>query len=54
MQRLFTTARWDQGLVRDDVSGYVTAALSDLDGVLIGDDTGFERGGSSTRGSTVG
>jgi len=50
MQRLFTTALWDQDLVR----GCVTAALGDPDGVLIGDDTGFEHGGSSTRGSTVG
>jgi hypothetical protein len=26
MQRLFTTARWDEDLVRDDVRGYVAAA----------------------------
>jgi hypothetical protein len=26
MQRLFTTARWDAGGVRDDLRGYVTAA----------------------------
>ncbi len=43
MQRLFTTARWDSGGVRDDVRGYVAAALGDPDGVLIGDDTGFEK-----------
>ena len=46
MQRLFTTARWDTGGVRDDVRGYVAAALGSPDGVLIGDDTGFEKGGS--------
>ena len=46
MQRLFTAARWDAGGVRDDVRGYVAAALGSLDGVLIGDDTGFEKGGS--------
>jgi SRSO17 transposase len=27
MQRLFTAARWDADLVRDDVRGYVTAAI---------------------------
>jgi SRSO17 transposase len=46
MQRLFTTARWDEDLVRDDVRGYVAAALGDPGGVLIGDDTGFEKKGS--------
>jgi hypothetical protein len=46
MQRLFTTARWDQDAVRDDLRGYVAAALGDPGGVLIGDDTGFEKGGS--------
>jgi SRSO17 transposase len=50
MQRLFTTARWDPGGVRDDVRGYVTAALGDPDGVLIGDDTGFEKGGTQSAG----
>lgn len=29
----------------DDVRGYVAAADSDPGGVLIGDDTGFEKGG---------
>jgi SRSO17 transposase len=46
MQRLFTTARWDEDLVRDDLRGYVTAALRDPGGVLIGDDTGFEKKGA--------
>ncbi len=50
MQRLFTAARWDAGLVRDDVRGYVTAALGDPGGVLIGDDTGFEKKGASSAG----
>jgi len=50
MQRLFTTARWDEDLVRDDVRGYVTAALGDPDGVLIGDDTGFEKKGCCSAG----
>jgi SRSO17 transposase len=50
MQRLFTTARWDEDLVRDDLRGYVTAALGDRDGVLIGDDTGFEKKGDRSAG----
>jgi SRSO17 transposase len=50
MQRLFTTARWDAGGVRDDLRAYVAAALGDPDGVLIGDDTGFEKGGSCSAG----
>ncbi len=46
MQRLFTTARRDPGGVRDDLRGYLAGALGDPDGVLIGDDTGFEKGGT--------
>jgi SRSO17 transposase len=49
MQRLFT-AQWDEDLVRDDVRGYVVSALGDPDGVLIGDDTGFEKKGSCSAG----
>ena len=37
MQRLFTTARWDEDLVRDDLRSYVAMALGDPGGVLIGD-----------------
>ena len=29
MQRLFTTTRWDQDAVRDDLRGYVAARLGD-------------------------
>jgi hypothetical protein len=29
MQRLFTTARWDAGGVRDDLRGYIAAVLAD-------------------------
>src|SRR6202046_5537432 len=50
MQRLFATARWDADGVRDDLRGYVAAALGDPDGVLIGDDTGFEKGGCRSAG----
>ena len=50
MQRLFTTARWDEDLVRDDIRDYVSSALGDPDGVLIGDDTGFEKKGACSAG----
>ena len=50
MQRLFTAARWDQDAVRGDVRGYVASALGDLGGVLIGDDTGFEKKGVCSAG----
>ncbi len=50
MQRLFTTARWDPDLVRDDLRGYVTGELGDPDGVLIGDDTGSEKKGACSAG----
>ena len=50
MQRLFTTARWDADLVRDDLRDYVAGVLGDPDGVLIGDDTGFEKGGTRSAG----
>jgi SRSO17 transposase len=50
MQRLFTTACWDEGLVRDDLRSYVAAGLGAPDGVLIGDDTGFEKKGTGSAG----
>jgi SRSO17 transposase len=50
MQRLFATARWDADLVRDDLRAYAVAALGEPDGVLIGDDTGFEKGGECSAG----
>ena len=50
MQRLFATARWDPDLVRDDIRGYVAAALGDPGGVLIGDDTGFGKKGACSAG----
>ena len=50
MQRLLTTARWDEDLVRDDLRGYVTAALGGPGGVLVGDDTGFEKKGTCSAG----
>jgi DDE superfamily endonuclease len=51
VQRLFTTTRWDADLVRDDLRGYVAGVLGDPDGVLIGDDTGFEKGATPKPGT---
>jgi SRSO17 transposase len=50
MQRLFTTARWDVEGMRDDVRGYIIDHLGQTDGVLIGDDTGFEKKGTCSAG----
>lgn len=50
MQRLLTTARWDVDGVRDDVRDYVIDHLGAADGVLIGDDTGFEKKGRCSAG----
>src|SRR3984885_14184258 len=50
MQRLFTTARWDRDAVRDDLLRYVASAIGGPDGVLIGDDTGFEKSGPRSAG----
>ncbi|MEV6980419.1 IS701 family transposase [Sphaerisporangium sp. NPDC051017] len=50
MQRLFSTAKWDVDGTRDDVRGYVTAHLGQAEGVLVGDDTGFEKKGVHSAG----
>ncbi|MFC4591825.1 IS701 family transposase [Sphaerisporangium corydalis] len=50
MQRLFTTAKWDADEVRDDVRDYMIGRLGDPDGVLVGDDTGFEKKGTCSAG----
>lgn len=50
MQRLFTTARWDVDGVRDDIRNYVVNHLGQADGVLVGDDTGFEKKGACSAG----
>jgi hypothetical protein len=39
----FTTARWDEDLVRDDLRSYVAMALGDPGGVLIGDGRRVDR-----------
>ncbi|MFI7536483.1 transposase [Streptosporangium sp. NPDC049376] len=50
MQRLFSTAKWDVDAVRDDIRTYVIDHLGDADGVLVGDDTGFEKKGTCSGG----
>ncbi|MEV0597554.1 IS701 family transposase [Nonomuraea cavernae] len=50
MQRLFNAAKWDVDGVRDDFRDYVVEHLGEPDGVLIGDDTGFEKKGTGSAG----
>ncbi|GAA4582491.1 hypothetical protein GCM10023194_17360 [Planotetraspora phitsanulokensis] len=50
MQRLFNAATWDVDGVRDDVRDCAIDHLGDADGVLVGDDTGFEKKGVCSAG----
>jgi SRSO17 transposase len=50
MQRLLGAARWDQDAVRDGLGRYVAARLGDPSGVLIADETGFEKSGPCSAG----
>jgi SRSO17 transposase len=50
MQRLLATADWDPDLVRDDLRGYVVEHLGDSGGVLVVDETGFLKKGSTSVG----
>ncbi len=50
MQRLLNQAVWDQDQVRDRLISYVTAELGDPGGVLIADETGFEKAGLRSAG----
>jgi SRSO17 transposase len=50
MQRLLAAARWDEDAVRDGLGRYVAAELGDPGGVLIADETGFEKTGSRSAG----
>ena len=49
-QRLLGRARWDAEAVRDDLRQYVAEQLSDPDGVLIIDETGFLKKGNQSAG----
>jgi SRSO17 transposase len=50
MQRLLSTASWDPDLVRDDLRGYVVEQLGDPAAVLVVDETGFVKKGTTSVG----
>jgi SRSO17 transposase len=50
MQRLMSTADWDPDLVRDDLRGYVVEHLGDPAAVLVVDETGFLKKGTTSVG----
>ena len=50
MQRLLSTTDWDPDGVRDDLRSYVVKHLSDKNGVLIVDETGFLKKGTRSAG----
>lgn len=49
MQRLLSWCQWDPDEVRDDLQDYVAEQLGRPDGVLIVDDTGFLKKGSTSK-----
>jgi SRSO17 transposase len=53
MQRLLATADWDPDLVRDDLRGYVVEHLGDAGAVLVVDETGFLKKGTTSVGSSA-
>jgi SRSO17 transposase len=50
MQRLLATADWDPDLVRDDLRAYVVEHLADARAVLVVDETGFLKKGTTSVG----
>jgi SRSO17 transposase len=50
MQRLLATAEWDPDLVRDDLRAYVVEHLGDPGAVLVVDETGFLKKGTTSVG----
>jgi hypothetical protein len=50
MQRLLSTADWDPDLVRDDLRAYVVEHLGDSAAVLVVDETGFLKKGTTSVG----
>jgi SRSO17 transposase len=50
MQRLLATAEWDPELVRDDLRAYVVEHLGDPGGVLVVDESGFLKKGTTSVG----
>ena len=50
VQRLLSKAKWDAGLVRDDLQRYIMEHLADSQAVLIVDETGFPKQGDKSAG----
>jgi SRSO17 transposase len=50
MQRLLSTADWDPDRVRDDLRAYVVERLGDVGAVLVVDETGFLKKGTTSVG----
>ena len=50
MQRLLASADWNPGLVRDDLRAYVVEHLGDPGAVLMVDETGFLKNGTTSVG----
>ncbi|WP_449341313.1 transposase, partial [Streptomyces canarius] len=50
LQRLLNGATWEADAVRDDLQTYVADTLGEDDGVLIVDDTGFVKKGTTSAG----
>jgi SRSO17 transposase len=50
MQRLLATADWEPDLVRDDLRAYVVEQLGDPGAVLVVDETGFMKKGTTSVG----
>src|SRR5437763_2827046 len=53
IQRLLSKAKWDAGLVRDDLQRYVMKHLADPQAVLIVDETGFPKQGDKSAGVQI-
>ncbi|NEC93983.1 IS701 family transposase [Streptomyces albidoflavus] len=50
LQHLLAGSKWEPDDIRDDLQEYVAAKLGDADGVLIIDDTGFSKKGTTSAG----
>ncbi len=50
MQRLLSSAIWEFDLVRDDLRSYVLEQLSDLQAILVIDETSFPKRGCKSAG----
>jgi SRSO17 transposase len=50
LQHLLSASRWDADELRDDVQAYIAEQLGEPDGVLIIDDTGFVKKGTTSAG----